>query len=149
MQCTGILLVHENNTWQNSTVNEGFESVGRGCLDLARGIKILATTSPWPAPARVHPNIALFCGAHAGSTKVLAKKDSARHLLCTPASPLRGLHGTQAAAASRVLLLLDDGGGRGGAGHRLIALRAPGFCRCLHGAAAGMGVSATEMGDVV
>ena len=37
MQCTGILLVHENNTWQNSTANEGFESVGRGCLDLARG----------------------------------------------------------------------------------------------------------------
>ena len=37
MQCTSILLVHENNTWQNSTANEGFESVGRGCLDLARG----------------------------------------------------------------------------------------------------------------
>ena len=37
MQCTGILLVHENNTSQNSTANEGFESVGRGCLDLARG----------------------------------------------------------------------------------------------------------------
>ena len=37
VQCTGILLVHENNTWQNSTANEGFESVGRGCLDLARG----------------------------------------------------------------------------------------------------------------
>ena len=37
VQCMGILLVHENNTWQNSTVNEGFESVGRGCLDLARG----------------------------------------------------------------------------------------------------------------
>ena len=43
MQCTGILLVHENNTWQNSTANEGFESVGRGCLDLARGSQILAT----------------------------------------------------------------------------------------------------------
>ena len=52
-------------------------------------------------------------------------------------------------AASRVLLLLDDGGGRGGAGHRLVALRAPSFCRCLHDAAAGMGVSATEMGDAV
>ena len=37
MQCTGILLVHENNTWQNSTTNEGFGSIGRGCLDLARG----------------------------------------------------------------------------------------------------------------
>ena len=55
-----------------------------------------------------------------------------------------GLHGIQLAAASRVLLLLDDGGGRGGASHRLVALRAPGFCRCLHGTAAGMGVSATE-----
>ena len=43
MQCTGILLVHEKNTWQNSMVNEGFESVGRGCLDLARVAKILAT----------------------------------------------------------------------------------------------------------
>lgn len=51
--------------------------------------------------------------------------------------------------ASRVLLILDDGGGRGGVGHRLIALRAPGFCHYLHGAAAGMGVSATETGDVV
>ena len=51
--------------------------------------------------------------------------------------------------ASRVLLLLDDGGGRGGAGHRLVALRAPDFYRCLHGAAAGMGVSATETGDAV
>ena len=60
-----------------------------------------------------------------------------------------GLHGSQVAAASRVLLLLDDGGGRGGAGHRLVALHAPGFCRCLHGAAAGMGVSATETGDAV
>src|SRR4051812_44602471 len=40
--------------------------------------KILATTSPWPAPARVHPNIALFCGAHAGSTKVLATKGSGK-----------------------------------------------------------------------
>ena len=53
------------------------------------------------------------------------------------------------AAASRVLLLLDYGGGRGGTGHRLLALRAPGFCRCLHGVAAGMGVSATETGDAV
>ena len=60
-----------------------------------------------------------------------------------------GLHGIQSAVASRVLLLLDDGGGRGGAGHRLIALCAPGFCRCLHGAAAGMGVAATETGDAV
>ena len=60
-----------------------------------------------------------------------------------------GLHGTQAGVASRVLLLLNDGGGRGGAGHRLIALHAPGFCRYLHGAAAGMGVSATETGDAI
>ena len=60
-----------------------------------------------------------------------------------------GLHGTQVAAASRVLLLLDDGGGHREAGHRLVALHAPGFCRCLHGAAAGMGVSATEMRDAV
>ena len=50
------------------------------------------------------------------------------------------------AAASRVLVLLDDGGG---AGHRLVTLRAPGFCRCLHGAATGMGVLATETGDAV
>ena len=40
--------------------------------------KILATTSPWPAPARVHPNIPLFRGAHAGSTKVLATKGSGK-----------------------------------------------------------------------
>ena len=40
--------------------------------------KILLTTSPWPAPARVHPNIALLCGAHAGSTKVLATKGSSK-----------------------------------------------------------------------
>ena len=37
-----------------------------------------ATTSPWPAPARVHPNIDLFRGAHAGSTKVLATKGSGK-----------------------------------------------------------------------
>ena len=40
--------------------------------------KILATTSPWPASARVHPNIALFREAHAGSTKVLATKGSGK-----------------------------------------------------------------------
>ena len=50
-----------------------------------------------------------------------------------------GLHGTQLTAASRVLLLLDDGGGHGEAGHRLVALDAPGFCLCLHGVAAGTG----------
>ncbi len=37
-----------------------------------------ATTSPWPAPTRVHPNIPLFRGAHAGSTKVLATKGSGK-----------------------------------------------------------------------
>ena len=37
-----------------------------------------ATTSPWPAPARVHPNIPLFRGAHAGSTEVLATKGSGK-----------------------------------------------------------------------
>ena len=37
-----------------------------------------ATTSPWPAPARVHPNIPLFRGAHAGSTKVLTTKGSGK-----------------------------------------------------------------------
>ena len=31
----------------------------------------------------------------------------------------------------------------------MIALHAPSFCRCFHGAAAGMGVSATETGDAV
>ena len=54
-----------------------------------------------------------------------------------------GLHGSQVAAASRVLLLLDDGGGHGEAGHRLVALHAPGFCLCLHGAVVGMGGTAT------
>ena len=54
-----------------------------------------------------------------------------------------GLHGTQVAAASRVLLLLDDGGGHGEAGHRLVAVHAPDFCLCLHGAAAGTGAAAT------
>ena len=50
------------------------------------------------------------------------------------------------AAASRVLLLLDDGGGQGEAGHRLVALHAPGFCLCLHGATAGTGGVPTDMG---
>ena len=36
------------------------------------------TTSPWSAPTRVHPNIPLFRGAHAGSTKVLATKGSGK-----------------------------------------------------------------------
>ena len=57
-----------------------------------------------------------------------------------------GLHGTQVAVASRVLLLLDDGGGHGEAGHRLVALHAPGFCLCLHGTAAGTGGTATGTG---
>ena len=43
MKRTGILLVHENNTWQNFTANEGFESAGRGCLDLKGVAKILVT----------------------------------------------------------------------------------------------------------
>ena len=57
-----------------------------------------------------------------------------------------GLHGTRVAAASRVLLLLDDGGRYGEAGHRLIALHAPDFCLCLHGAAAGTGGAPTDTG---
>ena len=57
-----------------------------------------------------------------------------------------GLPGSQVAAASRVLLLLDDGGGHGEAGHRLVALHAPGFCLCLHGAAAGTGGAPTDTG---
>ena len=32
---------------------------------------------------------------------------------------------------------------------QLAALCAPGFCRCLHSAAAGMGISTTETGDAV
>ena len=56
------------------------------------------------------------------------------------------LHGTQVAAASRVLLLLDDGGRHGEAGHRLVAFHAPGFCLCLHGAAAGTGGAPTDTG---
>ena len=87
---------------------------------------------------------------HAGSTKVLATKGSGKTpAVYTVVASAVAFMGTQAAAASRVLLLLDDGGGRGGAGHRLAALRAPGFCHCLHGATAGMGVSATETGDAV
>ena len=43
MQCTGILLVHENNTWQNFTENEGFESAGRAVWILPGVAKILAT----------------------------------------------------------------------------------------------------------
>ena len=61
-----------------------------------------------------------------------------------------GLHGSQVVAASRVLPLLDDGGGHGEAGHRLVTLPAPGFCLCLHGAAAGTGGAATaDTGGVV
>ena len=59
-----------------------------------------------------------------------------------------GLHGSQVVAASRVLLLLDDGGGHGEAGHRLVALHAPSFCLCLHGAAAGTGGAPTDTGGV-
>ena len=39
----GIFLVHENNTWQNSTANEGFESVGGAVWILPGVAKILAT----------------------------------------------------------------------------------------------------------
>ena len=86
------------------------------------------------------------CGVDEGPRNKRIRQDTC----CVHRRRLRGgLHGTHAAAASRVLLLLDDGGGRGGAGHRLVALRAPGFCHCLHGAAASMGVSATETGDAV
>ncbi len=60
-----------------------------------------------------------------------------------------GLHGTQVAAAPRVLLLLDDGGEHEEAGHRLVALHAPGFCLCLHGAAAGTGGAPTDTGGAV
>ena len=50
-----------------------------GAIWILPGVaKILATTSPWPAPARVHPNIPLFRGAHAGSTKVLATNGSGK-----------------------------------------------------------------------
>ena len=57
-----------------------------------------------------------------------------------------GLHGTQVAAAYRVLLLLDDGGGHEEAGYQLVPLHAPGFCLCLHGAAAGTGGALTDTG---
>ena len=43
MQCTGILLVHENNTWQNSTGNEGFNLLGGAVWILPGVAKILAT----------------------------------------------------------------------------------------------------------
>ena len=35
------------------------------------------------------------------------------------------------------------------AGHRLVALHAPGFCLCLHGAAAGTGGAPTDTGGAV
>ena len=57
-----------------------------------------------------------------------------------------GLHGTQVASASRVLLPLDDGGGHREAGHRLVALHAPGFCLYLHGIATGTGGAPTDTG---
>ena len=60
-----------------------------------------------------------------------------------------GLHGTQVAAASHVLLLHDDGGGHGESGHRLVALHAPGFCLCLHGAAAVTGGAPADTGGAV
>ena len=53
------------------------------------------------------------------------------------------------AAASRVLLLLDDGGGQGEASHPLIALHAPDFCLCLHGAATGTGGVPTDTSGAV
>ena len=82
--------------------------------------------------------------------KVLATKGSGKtHAVYTGVASAVAFMGPKRAAASCVLLLLDNGGGRRGASHRLVALRAPGFCRCLHGAAAGMGVSARETGDAV
>ena len=58
MQCTGILLVHENNTWQNFMANEGFESAGRGCLILPGVAKILATLLSTGAFATVERGMA-------------------------------------------------------------------------------------------
>ena len=84
-----------------------------------------------------------------GRPRSSQQKDPARHLLCTPASPPRWPSWDPSGGGLPCSTSPHDGGGRGGIGHRLIALRAPGFCRCLHGAAAGMGVSTTETGDVV
>ena len=75
----------------------------------------------------------------AGSTKVLGRDEEAKK---PPESAVvASAVAFMAAVASRVLLLLDDGGGHGEAGHRLVTLHAPGFCLCLHGAAAGTGLS--------
>ena len=61
-----ILLVHENNTWQNSTANEGFESVGRCCLDLARGSQNIG--DPFVHRCLCHRWTRNGSGAHASSS---------------------------------------------------------------------------------
>ena len=83
------------------------------------------------------------CGVDEGPRNKRIRQDTC----CVHRCRLRGgLHGTLVATASRVLLLVDDGGGHREAAHRLVALHAPGFCLCLHGAAAGMGGAPTDMG---
>ena len=61
----GILLVHENNTWQNSMVNEGVESPGRGCLDLARGSENIG--NPFVHRCLCHRGMRNGSGSHASS----------------------------------------------------------------------------------
>ena len=123
MQCTGILLVHENNTWQNSTANEGFESVGRGCLDLARGSQNIGAPSVHRAFASGERGIArvlmlscilqhahwrracmscVFCPttppeppADQPATRKLRHPTVAAHIL-TPTQPTRKIHANTA-----------------------------------------------------
>ena len=106
-----------------------------------------ATTSPWPAPARVHPNIPLFRGAHAGSTKVLATKGSGK----TPAvyagvasavafmAPKRRqppvFYFSSMMAADAEALATDSS----------LSMH-PSFCLCLHGVAACTGGAAAGTG---
>ena len=80
MQCTGILVVHENNTWQNSTANEGVESVGRGCLDLARGSQNIG--DPFVHRCLCHRCTRNDLGAHAIMHPPARMLETSSHELC-------------------------------------------------------------------
>ena len=109
-------------------------------MDISRLILVLNGRPRIPLSSSCPENT---CGVDEGPRKRRSSQETTCIRKCRHSD---GLHGTQAAAASRVLLLLDDGGGHGEAGHRLVALHAPGFCLCLHGAAAGMGAAPTGTG---
>ena len=84
MQCTGILLVHKNNTWKNSMENEGFESVGRGCLDLARGSQNIG--DPFVQRYLCHRSTRNSSGAHASSSAHVGD-ELARAMFFCPTTP--------------------------------------------------------------